>query len=239
MGLRAGDLKNLVDKIVEIDAYKSKMGSDSDIIVINFTVANKEPANDLINFIEKGYNFVLDADISSGEQDKGLYIVFVEIERNNNAPQQIMELMSGIYLLTDRKDFRFRFYKGFKSHLLNLENLIKIVPLEKDNYLSTVKESNMNNLSNFFGKSYLEYTKFIAENRIVLKKSYAEPLYFYIKNFGPSGDINKSITETINVNDYAEILFFTKYIGDYNITKFGRNIFTLENADYTLVLERI
>ena len=33
MTLRTGDLKDLVDSVVEIDSYKSKMGSDNDIIV--------------------------------------------------------------------------------------------------------------------------------------------------------------------------------------------------------------
>jgi len=34
MGLRAGDLKDLVYNIFEIDSYKSKMGSDEDIVVL-------------------------------------------------------------------------------------------------------------------------------------------------------------------------------------------------------------
>ena len=41
------------------------------------------------------------------------------------------------------------------------------------------------------------------------------------------------------MNDYAEILFLTKYIGDYNITKFGNRTLTLENKGHMLVVERI
>ena len=36
----------------------------------------------------------------------------------------------------------------------------------------------------------------------------------------------------------AEIIFLTKYIGDYNITKYGNKL-TFENNEQTLVLERI
>ena len=34
------------------------------------------------------------------------------------------------------------------------------------------------------------------------------------------------------------ILFLTKYIGDYNVTKYGNKTLTFENKDYTLVVER-
>jgi hypothetical protein len=48
----------------------------------------------------------------------------------------------------------------------------------------------------------------------------------------------ENIKEKINVNDYAEILFLTKYVGDYNITKFGKRTLTFENKDKILVVER-
>ena len=96
MSLNSGDLVNMVDEIFEIDSYKSKMGSDQDIVVLSFTVLEEAPAKDLVNFIEKGYSFVLDAATSGGEQDDGMYKVFVEIERDNTVAEQIMELMDGI-----------------------------------------------------------------------------------------------------------------------------------------------
>ena len=62
MGLRLGDLKDNVDHIFEIDSFKSKMGTDADIVTLSFSVKEKHAADDLMNFIEKGYPFVLDAD---------------------------------------------------------------------------------------------------------------------------------------------------------------------------------
>ena len=64
--LRSGDLKNYVSEIFTVDQYKSKMGEDSDVIVLGFHVREKEPAIDMMEFIEKGYNFILDADMSAG-----------------------------------------------------------------------------------------------------------------------------------------------------------------------------
>ena len=67
--LRANDLRDLVRDIFEVDSYKSKMGEDKDVSVLSFEVDVKEAAEDLVNFIEKGFEFVLDADVSPGELD--------------------------------------------------------------------------------------------------------------------------------------------------------------------------
>ena len=81
-GLEQGDLDRLVHRKLHVDEFKSKMGSDADIIVLSFKVDGKEPARDLMNFIERGYEWILDADISSGELDDGQYLVFAELERD-------------------------------------------------------------------------------------------------------------------------------------------------------------
>jgi hypothetical protein len=84
------------------------MGNDKDVSVISFNVKSKEAAEDLESFIEKGYKFVLDADISPGEVKEGKYKVFVEIERNRRIAKQISELLSGIGQLADIDDFKFK-----------------------------------------------------------------------------------------------------------------------------------
>lgn len=239
MSLRENDLQDLVYRVFEIDAYKSKMGNDSDIVVLSFTVNEEAPARDLVDFIEKGYSFVLDADVSSGEQFDGMYRVFVELERNSSVPEHIMEIMDGVGKLAGRKDWKYRYYKGFKSMPLNIESLQEQIPLDALAYTTTVTESNMNNFKNFFNKSYLESVNLVEDDEIFLKKAYADPISFKIREFGDKQSILESIQDKINVNDYAEILFLTKYLGDYNICKFGKKLLTLENKGYTLVLERL
>lgn len=239
MGLQQGDLVDLINKVVEIDSYKSKMGSDADIVVLSFTVNEKAPGQDLVDFIERGYNFVLDADVTAGEQDDGYYRVFVEMERDNAIPEQIMELMDGVGKLSGIDNFRYRYYKGFKTQPLTAESLMQSVPLDTESYESLVNESNMNNFKNFFNKSYLEEIELSEEQELIIKKSWADPVGFTVKDFGKKEEMLESIEEKINVNDYAEILFLTKYIGDYNVTKFGKKTLTFENNGHLLVVERI
>ena len=48
--LRANDLNNLVKPVFQVDAYQSKIGNDTNIIVLSFTVDREEPAKDLENY---------------------------------------------------------------------------------------------------------------------------------------------------------------------------------------------
>jgi len=215
------------------------MGNDSSIVVVSFTVREEAPAQDLVAFIEKGYGFVLDADCSSGEQDDGMYRVFVEIERDPEVVEQIMELMDGVSKLAGRNDFEFRYYKGFESRPLTVEELTNSIPTDKTSYESVVTETNMNNFKNFFNRSYLDEVTLTHDQTLSIKKVFSDPVVFKVKGFGESVQIDNAIKERINVDAYAELLFLTKYIGDYNITKFGDHTLTFENSGHMLVLERL
>jgi len=135
-GLEQGDLKRLVHTELHIDEFKSKLGKDEDVCVVSFKVRGKEPANDLVNFIEKGYSWVIDADVSSGEMDDGDYIVFVECERDHSIPANIMQMMHDIMNVTDQKlkDWRVRYYKGTEDHTLDTDTLKKLIPQSAAEY---------------------------------------------------------------------------------------------------------
>jgi len=238
MGLRHGDIKNLIDNTFEIDSYKSKMGEDKNIVTLSYSVAHKQPADDLVKFLEGGYVFILDADVTAGEQADGTYKVFVELERSRESNEHIMEIMDGVGKLSDLDNWRFRYYKSFKGHQLSLDSLNEYVPTDPENYGLTVKESNLNNYKNFFSKSYIDEVVMESNDEIKITKCYADPLMFKFIDFGPTVKTIENIQESFNTQDFAEIIFLSKYIGDYNITKYGNKL-TFENSGQTLVLERI
>jgi hypothetical protein len=134
--LERGDLARLIHPELHIDEYKSKMGDDADVCVVSFKVSGKEPAGDLVGFVEKGYDFVLDADVSSGEKEGGDYLVFLELERSKELPGQIIKIMEDLMNLTEQKleDWRVRYYKSQKDHDLTEENLREIVILSPEEY---------------------------------------------------------------------------------------------------------
>jgi hypothetical protein len=239
MSLQQHDLKDLVDHILEIDSYKSKMGSDQDIVTVAFSTKTKESADDLASFIERGYSFVLDADATSGEQSDGTYKVFVEIERDSGIAEQIMELANGLENLTGMSDIKFRYHKEFRSKPLTIETIEDIVPNEPDLYGVDQKGMNesLDHYKNFFNKSMVESVNMWSDT-LTIKKAFADPLHFKFVDFGPTQQTLDSINESFNANDFAEIIFLSKYIGDYNITKYGDKL-TFENNGNTLVVERI
>lgn len=134
--LEMGDLKRLVHNELHIDEYKSKMGSDDAVCVISFKVAGKEPAADLVSFIEKGYDWVLDADVSSGEKEGGDYLVFVEIDRRSDVPKDIVQLIDDINNLTEQpmEGWRVRYHKSAVEHPLTVDALTKIIPTSPEAY---------------------------------------------------------------------------------------------------------
>jgi hypothetical protein len=135
-GLEVSDLKRLIHPELHIDEFQSKLGDDIDVIVLSFKVDSKEPATDLVSFVEKGYDWVIDGDVSSGEMDDGSYIVFIEMDRTPKAPEQIMQLMDELMNLTDQKveDWRVRYYKSRQEKQLSLEALASMIPLTPEKY---------------------------------------------------------------------------------------------------------
>lgn len=237
--LLAGDLKMLVNNVFEVDSYASKMGSDQDIVVLSFTVESRKPADDLVRFCERGFDFVLDADHSPGELDNGKYKVFVEIERNRRVAEQIEELLNGIKLLAELDDVKFRYHKGFRSIPANINNLREMIPNNKETYLTSIQENHIKNFTNFFNQSYLEQLA-TDNDDIVFKKAYAEPIKMRIVDSGPKHRVYENIKGPIMLEhkDISEVMFLTKYIGNYNITKVG-NQFVFENNGYAVALEKI
>lgn len=236
--LRPSDLRKLVSNIFEIDSYASKMGEDADIVVLSFTVEDHEPALDLVNFIERGYDFVLDADSTPGELKDGRYKVFVELERNRHVPKNIMEILYGVSKLTGVDDFKFRYYKSFSSIPVNDQTLSETIPTNKEEYEITIKENNLNNFSNFFNRSYVESIN-VDNDDIVFQKMYSDPLRMRIKGFGTTQEVYESLPGRIMLesNDIAEVIYLTKYLGNYNITKI-ENVFVFENENYAVSLEK-
>lgn len=99
-GLKHNDMKDMIVPIVGIDRYESAIGSNDDIITLDFLVKGESAAQDLAEWFERGYDWVIDGDNSPGEVKKGKYAVFVEINRRTKSPQQIIEMLDDLETLT-------------------------------------------------------------------------------------------------------------------------------------------
>lgn len=102
-GLDFHDMEGQMIPIVSVDEYVAKMGSNSEIITLSFIVKSEAAGQDLVDWFERGYDFVLDASLSEGELETNRWLVFVEISRRSKAVARIIELLSDLKTLTNLK----------------------------------------------------------------------------------------------------------------------------------------
>ena len=100
-GLNYHDLEGQMDPTVTVDEYAAHMGKDSEIVTLAFVTHSDAAGNDLADWFERGYDYVLDAEVSEGEVSPGKYLVFVEMNRRSTVPERIIELITDLETLTD------------------------------------------------------------------------------------------------------------------------------------------
>ena len=111
MSIQHNDLVNLIEPVISIDQFKSKVGDDKNIVVLAFDVKDAEPAKDLSQFIETGHDTV-DVDVSPGPNKDGFYKVFVELERNSKLFSNIDTILKDVKRVdNDISTFTFNAYK--------------------------------------------------------------------------------------------------------------------------------
>ena len=100
-GLDYLDMVDQIEPNVSVDEYAAKMGRDSEIVTLAFIVKNEAAGNDLVDWFERGYDWILDASLSDGQLAPGQYLVFVEMKRRSKVPERIVELLEDLKTLTD------------------------------------------------------------------------------------------------------------------------------------------
>ena len=128
------DMEGLLKPTIHVDEFTSKMGEDDDIIVLSFFIRDPSAAKDLMNWFEKGYDFVIDADKSPGEIKPNRYLVYVELRRRSTAPSHVEQLLGDLATLTEfePKDWTM-VYEG-ESHPYTEEEFARLVPLSPKSY---------------------------------------------------------------------------------------------------------
>lgn len=102
-GLDFRDMENQIVPEITVDEYSAKMGSDSDIVTLSFIVKSDMVGDDLVNWFERGYDWILDASLSDGEIETNRWLVFVELSRRSTVPGRIVELLKDLKTLTNLK----------------------------------------------------------------------------------------------------------------------------------------
>jgi hypothetical protein len=134
------DMKDQVLPRLGVDLFKSTVGEDADMIVLNFTVHDELVAQDLVDWFERGYDWIVDAEPSPGEVHPNRYYVFVEMDRRSSAPERIMELIDDLTTLTGLKPADWQVNVNGKTVPADTASLRKAMQLSAADYRRTHQE---------------------------------------------------------------------------------------------------
>jgi hypothetical protein len=225
-GLRAGDLEGTIERRFSVDQFKSKMGDDSDVMVLAFVASSHEAAKDLERFAEKGYKKVLDADATPGTMADSKYRVFVEFPREEGIDRHIFDFLTDLKKLTNIEHFEFTYHKRTVPFEASASNIATILPLTPIAYRKKINELKLGEVHSFFDKFNL--MEFKLDNNIieVIKPGNKERLKFELHSYGNTQMVMKE-TKAFLIDDksMAECIFLTKFFGPYHITKTTENRF--------------
>jgi hypothetical protein len=146
-GLDYHDLEGQMVPKVTVDEYAAHMGKDSEIVTLAFIIKNKQAGDDLCDWFERGYDFVLDAQVSEGEISPGKYLVFVEMNRRSTVPARIIELLEDLTTLTDLKLTDWTIIVDDEEYEPTEEVLKQVIVMSPHNYrVEEEKEEDLNEM---------------------------------------------------------------------------------------------
>ncbi len=159
------DLQGQVTPVLSVDEYSAKMGTDDEIVTLAFTVRGQTASEDLVDWLERGYDWVLDAQVSEGELTPGKYAVFVEIDRRSSTPARIIELIEDLVTLTDLPLKDWTIQVAGEDYDADIGQLKSVITLSPHGYRKE-HETDLNEMRNRAG---LEPHKIYGEQDSLLK----------------------------------------------------------------------
>lgn len=139
--LQYKDLEGMLKPEIHVDEFTSKMGDDDDIIVVSFFVQDEQASKDLMNWFEKGYDFILDSDRSPGEIKPNRYLVYVELRRRSSAGAHVQQLLEDLNTLTEFEPEDWTMVYEGKEVPWSQEEFERLVPLSPRAYRETHDEA--------------------------------------------------------------------------------------------------
>lgn len=151
--LERDDLVDLVDSLFFVDRHVSKLGTDAEVATLTFKVGAQQAAQDLAKYIEKAYDWVLDADATPGPDQFNKYSVFVEINRTPKLAKHIQDLLKEIENISGKLNWQFKYKKDMHTYPVTLRTLLDMIPKTKNEYLNMLRNKAAQGVKEFFTDS--------------------------------------------------------------------------------------
>lgn len=226
------EMKDFISKHITIDSHQAKLGNDNDVSVLKLESSDKAVAKDIVSFIESGFKFVLDADFSPSKNKQGYYDIFVEVERNQDLPKNIISLTRDIENVTGMMPWTFSFYKDTENHKLTHENLVNQIPTNPSEYEFLTSDTVDEDIAKFFESASIK--KINREGKtLTLNKLYSKHI-FEMKS------MNTKVTHgtyKIDTSSESQSDYINSWLGaGFRVVKF-EDAFKVTKNDKTLILK--
>lgn len=136
MGLRHGDLRDTILEKISIDEFEPKTGKVEDVIVIGFYVTDNSVGKDLYDFLDNTFDYINDIEVSPNPDEDGYYMVFIEIERNDQAPEYIKRVVKDIANLSGNLGWRAKTHLTDQYYKLDDQDLWQYLITDPERYMT-------------------------------------------------------------------------------------------------------
>jgi len=106
-----------------VDEFEPKSGQPDNIVVIGFYAEDQEPANDLASFIERGSHNILDTAVSPAPDEEGRYLIFVEMNRDENMFETTKKILKDLEKLVAIDEWEIKFYGSDNTIKIKKESI--------------------------------------------------------------------------------------------------------------------
>ena len=151
--LRHNDLEGVVVERISVDEFEPKTGEKEDIAVIGFYVTEQEAGNDLAKFIAKSIFEHRDVEVTPNPNEENLYMVFVEVDRNEGLVEGLRNLVEDIVNVTGKLEWKVKPLLSDSEIAIDdpvLETIIKQSPetyQTKEEYEEQIEKDRLNTSS--------------------------------------------------------------------------------------------
>lgn len=136
MGLQVEDLKDTILKKVSIDEYEPKTGDSSDVLVLGFSLKESSQGQDLYNFLNSSIFEIRDVEVSPNPNPDNYYMVFVEMDRNEDVLNNIRKIVTDVENVSGKLDWVGKTHLTDDFHPLYDEGISKFVITDPEKYMT-------------------------------------------------------------------------------------------------------
>lgn len=136
MGLKTGDLKDTILKKISIDEYEPKTGDSSDVLVLGFSLKESSQGQDLYNFLNSSIFEIRDVEVSPNPNPDNFYMVFVEMDRNEEVLENIRKIVSDVENISGKLPWVGKTHLTDDFHPLFDEGISKFVITDPEKYMT-------------------------------------------------------------------------------------------------------